>query len=142
MRTRACWGESSSVQRHYYPSHLLSLSPPKRPPPPSKPEPSIDEIGKMEFFSHLFSELVQDILDADTQLLAAVAMKGGGLIREIKQRPEVYLLEVTRHNRDRLPGKSFKRKDSRKLRFDMVLAEDVTLSRSNSKFLEWSLEME
>jgi nucleoside-triphosphatase len=63
----------------------------------------IDEIGKMELFSHLFSELVRDILAADTQLLATVAMKGGGLIREIKQRPEVHLFEVTRHNRDRLP---------------------------------------
>ena len=62
----------------------------------------IDEIGKMELFSRKFRDLVRDILNSDIQMLATVAMKGGGLIRETKQRPDVHLCEVNRHNRDRL----------------------------------------
>jgi nucleoside-triphosphatase len=64
----------------------------------------IDEIGKMELFSSRFQALLREVLGSRKELLATIAMKGGGLIREIKQRPDVYLLEVTRTNRDRLPG--------------------------------------
>ena len=37
-------------------------------------------------------------------VLATVAMKGGGLIAEVKAREAVWLVEVTPENRDRLPG--------------------------------------
>ena len=63
----------------------------------------IDEIGKMELFSRPFKDLIQNILKSDKQLLATVSLKGGGLIREIKQMPDIHMFEVTRRNRDHLP---------------------------------------
>jgi nucleoside-triphosphatase len=62
----------------------------------------IDEIGKMECFSQRFRALVRQILDSDTPVLATVARKGSGLIDEVKQRPDVELLELTAGNRDSL----------------------------------------
>ncbi len=62
----------------------------------------IDEIGKMECFSGRFRALVERILGADIPLLATVARRGGGLIAEVKQRPDVELLELTARNRDAL----------------------------------------
>ena len=62
----------------------------------------IDEIGKMELCSRFFHELIRDVLDADTPLLATVAARGVGLIEEVKQRPDVRLYEVTRRNRNAL----------------------------------------
>ena len=62
----------------------------------------IDEIGKMELFSHFFKGLIRDILKTDQKLLATVSLKGGGLIKEIKQRSDVHIFEVTRQNRDDL----------------------------------------
>ncbi len=64
----------------------------------------IDEIGKMECFSQKFRALVRQILDSDTPVLATVARKGSGLIGEVKQRPDVELLELTAGNRDSLVG--------------------------------------
>jgi nucleoside-triphosphatase len=64
----------------------------------------IDEIGKMECFSGGFRALVRRILDSDTRLLATVARRGSGLIAEVKQRPDVEVLELTRRNRDLLAG--------------------------------------
>jgi nucleoside-triphosphatase len=63
----------------------------------------IDEIGKMECYSSIFVETVRDLLDGPTPLLATVAQKGTGFIREVKDRTEVELLTVTAANRDRLP---------------------------------------
>ena len=63
----------------------------------------IDEIGKMELFSNRFRNLVCDALSADKQLLATIPLKGNDFIREIKQRLDIHLLEVTHANRDRLP---------------------------------------
>ena len=63
----------------------------------------IDEIGKMELFSNRFRSLVRDVLNSDKQLLATIALEGEGLIREIKQRSDVHLFEVTQANRDSLP---------------------------------------
>jgi nucleoside-triphosphatase len=64
----------------------------------------IDEIGKMECFSGKFRALVRRILDSDTRLLATVARRGGGLIAEVKRRPDVELLELTARNRELLAG--------------------------------------
>ena len=64
----------------------------------------IDEIGKMEFFSYRFRSLVCDALSADKQVLATIPLKGNEFIREIKQRLDIKLLEVTHANRDRLPA--------------------------------------
>ncbi len=63
----------------------------------------IDEIGKMELFSDRFRSLVRNALNSDKQVLASIPLKGNEFIREIKQRLDVHLLEVTHDNRDRLP---------------------------------------
>jgi len=63
----------------------------------------IDEIGKMECFSKVFAEMVRELLDRPMPLLATVAQRGTGLIREIKDRKDVELLTVSAANRDRLP---------------------------------------
>ena len=57
----------------------------------------------MELFSNRFRNLVRDALNADRQVLATIALKGNDFIREIKQRLDIHLLEVTHANRDRLP---------------------------------------
>ncbi len=63
----------------------------------------IDEIGKMELFSNSFRSLIHDVLNSDKQVLASIALKGEGFIREIKHRSDIHLLEVTRGNREHLP---------------------------------------
>lgn len=62
----------------------------------------IDEIGKMECFSDKFRKLVSGLLDSERALIATIAMKGGGLIAQIKAREEIRLFEVTLKNRDEL----------------------------------------
>jgi nucleoside-triphosphatase len=59
----------------------------------------IDEIGKIELFSNCFRNLVCDALNADKQVIATIALKGNDFIREIKQRLDIHLLEVTHANR-------------------------------------------
>lgn len=62
----------------------------------------IDEIGKMELLSKRFQTIIQALFDSNRQLIATIALYGGGLVQEIKQRPGVRLLEITRNNRDYL----------------------------------------
>lgn len=62
----------------------------------------IDEIGKMECVSESFQLLVRRLLDSDTPLLATVASTGGGLIGDVKRRPDFRLIKLTRRNRDSL----------------------------------------
>jgi nucleoside-triphosphatase len=64
----------------------------------------IDEIGKMECASARFRALVRRILDSDTRLLATVARRGSGLIAEVKERPDVEVVELTSRNRELLAG--------------------------------------
>lgn len=71
----------------------------------SGPGPSlvvIDEIGKMECFSEMFIKMIEDVLDSEHTLIATVALKGGGLIADVKKRDDVSIVEVTRENRDHL----------------------------------------
>jgi len=56
----------------------------------------------MELFSNRFRNLVRDALNADRQVLATIALKDNGFIREIKQRLDIRLLEVTPAKRNRL----------------------------------------
>ncbi len=65
----------------------------------------IDEIGKMECLSSRFVTAVRQLLDAGLPLVATVAQRGGGFIAEVKKRPDVTVWEVTRGNRDALPGR-------------------------------------
>ena len=65
----------------------------------------VDEIGKMECFSKVFVDSVRRMLDGDVPLVATVARYGGGFIAEVKRRPDIEIWEVTRANRDLLPGR-------------------------------------
>ena len=62
----------------------------------------IDEIGKMECLSDQFKKLLKEILDSEKWVIATIALKGSGLIAEIKERKDVQLFEITRKNRDSL----------------------------------------
>ena len=41
--------------------------------------------------------------DGEVPLLGTIALKGGGFIREVKQRDDVELITVTTSNRNNLP---------------------------------------
>ncbi|MEW6189794.1 MAG: NTPase [Actinomycetota bacterium] len=59
----------------------------------------IDEIGKMELFSQRFKEAVKAALGAPSLVLATMGKISSTLVREIKEREDVRLLEVTFKNR-------------------------------------------
>ena len=63
----------------------------------------VDEIGKMECASASFVAAVRRLLAADRVVVASVALKGDGLIAEVKRLPGIVLREVATQNRDRLP---------------------------------------
>ncbi|UCH21139.1 MAG: NTPase [Deltaproteobacteria bacterium] len=62
----------------------------------------IDEIGKMECLSQKFNTLLEKIMDAEKPLIATIALKGSGIIRLIKERPDVRLFELKPDNRQSL----------------------------------------
>jgi nucleoside-triphosphatase len=62
----------------------------------------IDEIGKMECLSDRFKNLLKKIFDSEKLVIATIALKGSGLIAEIKERQDIQLLEMTKHNRNSL----------------------------------------
>lgn len=60
----------------------------------------IDEIGPMEMRSQAFCRAVGVALDSESRVLGTIVKRGDALVEQIKQRPDVRLLEVTRANRD------------------------------------------
>ncbi|MEW5722388.1 MAG: nucleoside-triphosphatase [Thermodesulfobacteriota bacterium] len=62
----------------------------------------VDEIGKMECFSDLFQKTLLETLASPHRVLGSIALRGGRFIQEIKARPDVRLVLVTKDNRDRL----------------------------------------
>jgi nucleoside-triphosphatase len=62
----------------------------------------IDEIGKMECFSDKFTELLHEVLDSEKIVIATIALKGRGIIAEVKKRPDIQLFEITQMNRETL----------------------------------------
>jgi nucleoside-triphosphatase len=62
----------------------------------------IDEIGKMECLSDPFKRLLREILDSEKWVIVTIALKGSGLIAEVKGREDVKLFEITKGNRDTL----------------------------------------
>jgi nucleoside-triphosphatase len=68
----------------------------------------IDEIGKMECFSRKFRSLVRDILGSDKLLVATIALKGSGMIADIKKRDDVKLFQVRIENRGPLVSEILK----------------------------------
>jgi nucleoside-triphosphatase len=61
----------------------------------------IDEIGKMECFSTKFVDAVLRLFKSNKSVLATVALKGTGLISEVKNCPGAKLFNLTRQNRDK-----------------------------------------
>lgn len=61
----------------------------------------IDEIGKMECLSEKFVGAVRRLFASDKSVLATVAQKGGGLIREVKDYPGTKLFNLTRQTRNK-----------------------------------------
>src|SRR5437867_216920 len=62
----------------------------------------IDEIGKMECLSSRFTEEVRSLLDSSKTIIATIALKGDGFIRQVKQRSDCRLITVTAENRNGL----------------------------------------
>ena len=65
----------------------------------------VDEIGKMESLSPRFAAAVRAALDSPVPVLGTIGRSGGGLIAEVRRRPDVTLVDVTLENRDALPAK-------------------------------------
>jgi nucleoside-triphosphatase THEP1 len=63
----------------------------------------IDEIGKMELLCPAFVVTIPRLLDGAVPVVAAVAMKGLGMIATVKARRDVAIIQVANDNRDRLP---------------------------------------
>ncbi len=63
----------------------------------------LDEIGKMECFSPLFCEAAKKALDSPCVVVGTVTLGGHGFIREVKERSDIEIIEVTPQNRDALP---------------------------------------
>jgi len=61
----------------------------------------LDEIGKMECLSEKFVIAVRRLFASERSVLATVAQKGAGLIREVKNYPGTRLFNLTRQNRDK-----------------------------------------
>lgn len=62
----------------------------------------VDEIGRMECLSTRFVQAVRELLQSGRPLLATVALRGGGFLREVRSFPGATLLEVTHGNREQL----------------------------------------
>lgn len=60
----------------------------------------IDEIGKMECFSEQFKSLIVGLFESEPIFMATIAIKGGGMIEEIKKRADIRLFKVTDKNQD------------------------------------------
>lgn len=67
---------------------------------PSSHMVMVDEIGKMECLSTQFDRIMKEVLDSEKWVIATIALKGAGLITEVKQRQDVKLFEITASNRD------------------------------------------
>lgn len=61
----------------------------------------VDEIGKMECFSKEFVAAIRRLFKSDMSVLATVALKGTGLISEVKNDPNTNLFNLTRHNSEK-----------------------------------------
>lgn len=65
----------------------------------------IDEIGKMECFSNIFTDTIKKILGSNIPLVATVALKGSGFIEQVKKRKDIELITVTTENRELLASR-------------------------------------
>lgn len=65
----------------------------------------MDEIGKMECFSQAFKLAAVKALDSPNIVIGTITLGGTDFIRQIKQRKDIELIEVTEENRNTLPDK-------------------------------------
>ena len=54
----------------------------------------------MECLSDQFKRLLKEILDSGKWVIGTIALKGSGLIAEVKERKDVRIFEITKKNRD------------------------------------------
>lgn len=69
----------------------------------------IDELGKMELASERLRTAVTDLLERPVVTVATVHAHRHPFTDELKRRPDIDLVRVTRKSRDRLPGELFQR---------------------------------
>jgi nucleoside-triphosphatase len=62
----------------------------------------IDEIGKMELFSPRFREAVLKAIDSGKKVLGTVMLSSNPFADDIKRRPGVKVIELTRANHDQV----------------------------------------
>jgi len=62
----------------------------------------IDEIGKMELFSPRFRETVLKAVDSRKKVLGTIMLSPNPFADDIKRRPDVKVIELTRANHDRV----------------------------------------
>ncbi len=65
----------------------------------------VDEIGKMELFCDAFKEAVRDAIEGEPRVLGTVMSGSHPWVDDLKAREQVTVWEVTRGNRDELPGR-------------------------------------
>jgi Predicted nucleotide kinase len=65
----------------------------------------IDEIGRMEMFSPKFCYMLRTVFDSEKPLLATIKKIDCELTKELKQRKDVIIFEVTANNRDTILSK-------------------------------------
>ena len=65
----------------------------------------VDEVGRMECLSARFVAAVRALLAGTTPVVATVAIRGGGLIAEVKESRACVFCEVTHGNRRTLPDR-------------------------------------
>ncbi|UCF78436.1 MAG: AAA family ATPase [Candidatus Eiseniibacteriota bacterium] len=65
----------------------------------------VDEIGKMECLSQKFVCAMESLLDSEARILATIPVRGTEFIRRVRRHPAAKLWEITRENRDEIPGR-------------------------------------
>jgi nucleoside-triphosphatase len=87
------------------PDHLVPLIEEELVRPPASVDAClIDEIGKMECHCPKFVTTMRRLLGEPVPVVATIALRGGGFIAEVKNRPDVQIVEVTQANRGELPA--------------------------------------
>jgi len=87
------------------PGHLVPLIEEELVRPPGSVDAClIDEIGKMECHCPKFVATMRRLLGEPVPVVATIALRGGGFIAEVKNRPDVQIVEVIRANRGDLPA--------------------------------------
>jgi len=68
-----------------------------------------DEIGKMECTSEKFKQAAVKVLNSECIVVGTITLGGTDFIKEVKQRDDIEITEVTLKNRDVLPDQILKK---------------------------------